>query len=46
MLLFGGEMDGTVPDETETVAEPLLAATDLGAWDGLPLAGGPRSASA
>ena len=38
-MLFGGEVDGQAPDETETVGEPLWTDLDLTAWRGMWLSG-------
>lgn len=39
MLLFGGEVDGPLSDETEAANDALLLPETGGAWDSLPLSG-------
>jgi hypothetical protein len=38
-VLFGGEVDGQAPDETETISEPVWTDFDLTAWRGMWLSG-------
>lgn len=39
VLLFGGEVDSLLPEETDAVNDALLSAVSGGAWDSLPLSG-------